>query len=239
MFYDVLLSFILRNVNKYCLWSLILLKMCTPKYSLLKNVHASLSPLNKGSTFLSKETYNYYHYCCDESKDSGYGCGYRTIQSICSMLKNRLGKGEVPSIKNIQEILVKIGDKPQTIIGSRDWIGSVEASYIFDELFGIPSYLIHIPSGENIASKTKEMVDYFTTQGGLIFMGGDCDAAAKMIAGIHVAEDDKISLLIVDPHFQGTPKSANELIHEGYVKWFAEDDFLEASFYNLCLPKIQ
>lgn len=213
--------------------------MSVPNYFLLKNVHTPLSQHNYGKTLLTKEVYDYYHYCCDQTKDAGFGCGYRTIQSICSMLKNKLGKGDVPSIENIQEILVKIGDKPQTIIGSREWIGTVEASYIFDELFNIPSYLIHVPSGEKIASKTKEIADYFTTQGGLIFMGGDCDAAAKMIAGINVADDDKISLLIVDPHYQGTPKSANDLIQEGFVRWYAEEEFLEASFYNLCLPKIQ
>lgn len=215
--------------------------MSFPNYSLLKNVHTSLPPQHSsGITLLTRETYDYYHYCCDESKDTSFGCGYRTIQSICSMLKNKVGSnGDVPSLRNIQEILVKIGDKPQSIVGSREWIGTVEASYIFDELFNIPSYLIHIPSGEKIASKTREIVDYFTKQGGLIFMGGDCDAAAKMIAGIHVSDDDKISLLIVDPHYQGTPKSANELINQGYVRWYAEEEFLEASFYNLCMPKIK
>lgn len=68
-------------------------------------------------------------------------------------------------------------------------------------------------------------------------MGGNCDASAKMITGVHVS--DKFKLLIVDPHYQGTPKDANELIEQGYVRWYDEEDFLENSFYNLCLPKIQ
>lgn len=215
--------------------------MSLPKYPLLRNVHQSISPPLNGKKILTEESYEYYHYCCDQSKDTNFGCGYRTIQSICSMLKNKLNKNdvEIPSIQKIQEILVKIGDKPQTMIGSREWIGTIEASYIFDELFNISSYLIHIPSDKKIASKSKEIVNYFTTQGGLIFMGGDCDAAAKMIAGINVAEDNKISLLVIDPHYQGTPKNANELISEGYVRWYNEDEFHEDSFYNLCMPIIK
>lgn len=214
--------------------------MSMPKYQLLKNVHLSLKSPCDGKLILTREHYNYYHYCCDQTSDFGYGCGYRTIQSICSMMKEKLAKNdvEIPSIKNIQQILVKIGDKQNKIIDSREWIGTIEASYIFDELFNIPSYLIHVPSGGKISTKKKEIVDYLTSQGGLIFMGGDCDAGAKMIVGVHLSNDDEMSLLIVDPHFQGTPKDANELIELGYVRWHHESEFMEESFYNLCMPKI-
>lgn len=218
-----------------------------PKYTLLRNVHLSIEPPGDGKTFLTHENYDYYHYCCDQSSDAGFGCGYRTIQTICSMLREKLGKFDgkiyrllqIPSIRNIQEVLVKIGDKSNKIIDSRDWIGTVEGSYIFDELFSTPSYLIHISSGERISSKKKEIVDYFTSQGGLIFMGGDCDAAAKMIAGVHVSNSDEMSLLIVDPHCQGRPKDASVLVELGYVRWQHESEFIEGSFYNLCVPKIK
>lgn len=215
--------------------------MSQPKYTLLKNVHLVLKPPSDGETRLTKVNYDYFHYCCDQSSDAGFGCGYRTIQTICSMLRKKLGKLDViiPSIKNIQEILVKIGDKSNKIIDSRDWIGTVEGSYIFDELFNIPSYFIHISKVDRISSKKKEIVDYFTSQGGLIFMGGDCDAAAKMIAGVHISKNDEMSLLIVDPHYQGKPKDASVLAELGYVRWYHESKFIEGSFYNLCMPKIK
>ncbi len=144
----------------------------------------------------------------------------------------------IPSIREIQEVLVKIGDKPKEIINSRDWIGTLEGAYIFDELFKIESVLIHVASCEKISSKKKEIVDYFSNQKGLIFMGGDCDAAAKLIAGVHLSNDE-IWLLVVDPHFQGCPKSSEILIKRGYVKWYHEKEFMNQSFYNLCMPKIK
>lgn len=215
--------------------------MSVPKYSLLRNVHISLKPPSEGKTFLTHENYYYYHYCCDQSSDAGFGCGYRTIQTISSMLREKFNKisVQIPSINDIQQILVKIGDKPNKIIGSRDWIGTIESSYIFDELFNISSYLIHIPSGEKISSKQHLIVDYFSKQGGLIFMGGDCDASAKMIVGVHLSNDDQMSLLIVDPHFQGTPKDSSVLEELGYVRWYHESEFMEDYFYNLCMLKIK
>ena len=43
----------------------------------------------------------------------------------------------VPSLRKIQEILVEVGDKPQSFIGSKEWIGSFEACIILDHLYGV------------------------------------------------------------------------------------------------------
>lgn len=115
------------------------------------------------------------------------------------MLKLKTGSDvDVPSIKQIQEILVRIGDKEDTFISSRDWIGAAETCYVVDELFQVPCYLKHIPNNERISSIKKEIVEYFKTQGGLIAMGGDQDASSKLIAGIHLSrEENELSLLVV------------------------------------------
>ena len=47
--------------------------------------------------------------------------------------------GRVPSLREIQETLVKIGDKPPGFVGSRDWIGSFEACLVLDRLFSVSS----------------------------------------------------------------------------------------------------
>lgn len=39
--------------------------------------------------------------------------------------------------RKIQETLVKIGDKPKEFVGSSQWIGAIELSYILDELLGV------------------------------------------------------------------------------------------------------
>lgn len=174
------------------------------------------------------------------------------------MLLLKTGKEvPVPSIKAIQEILVRIGDKERSFIGSRGWIGGAETCYVIDELFQVPCYLHHISSSERLSSKREEIVNYFKDQGGLIAMGGDQDAASKLVAGVHIA-DDSMSLLIVvsciasvifwvstllslfqDPHFAGVPKDSADLVNRAYVKWQPEDDFIDNSFYNLCLPKLK
>ncbi len=43
----------------------------------------------------------------------------------------------VPSIREIQESLVAVGDKPESHVGSRDWIGTFEACIVMDHLYGV------------------------------------------------------------------------------------------------------
>lgn len=114
------------------------------------------------------------------------------------MLKLKTGKDvDVPSIKHIQEILVRIGDKETNFINSREWIGGAETCYVIDELFQIPCYLHHVSSSERIASKKIEIINYFKNQSGLIAMGGDQDAASKLVVGVHLSQNADMSLLIV------------------------------------------
>lgn len=60
----------------------------------------------------------------------GWGCGYRTLQTIASYLSlQQQGKaGQVPTIKEIQETLVHLEDKKKSFLGSREWIGSFEVN---------------------------------------------------------------------------------------------------------------
>ena len=43
----------------------------------------------------------------------------------------------MPSLREIQEALVEIGDKPPNFVGSRDWIGTFEACLVLDHLFSV------------------------------------------------------------------------------------------------------
>ena len=40
-------------------------------------------------------------------------------------------------LREIQEALVEIGDKDPCFIGSREWIGAIELSYVLDKLLGV------------------------------------------------------------------------------------------------------
>ena len=59
-------------------------------YQLLNNVHSNL-PLPFDKSKLSKimtvkGAYEYWHYGCDGFDDRGFGCGYRTLQTLLSWL---------------------------------------------------------------------------------------------------------------------------------------------------------
>ena len=89
-----------------------------------------------------------------------WGCGYRSLQTLCSWANNtarsssvnvvsskteqpldakdtRVSNNYVPTLRKIQETLVEVGDKPQSFIGSREWIGSFEACIVLDHLFNV------------------------------------------------------------------------------------------------------
>ena len=62
-----------------------------PKYKLLENVHKDLPLPIKDEDIESinivRGDYSYWHYGCDGFDDRGFGCGYRTLETICSWLQ--------------------------------------------------------------------------------------------------------------------------------------------------------
>lgn len=40
-------------------------------------------------------------------------------------------------LREIQQALVEIGDKDPSFIGSREWIGAIELSFVLDKLLGV------------------------------------------------------------------------------------------------------
>ncbi|XP_055837962.1 probable Ufm1-specific protease 1 [Episyrphus balteatus] len=210
-------------------------------YPLLENVHFALQPPTKnGRTFLTRGKFKYFHYNCDGHNDIGWGCAYRTLQSVCSWIEDKLMDGResvVPSILEIQQLLVDIGDKPFEFFGSREWIGAMEVFYVIDGLYDIPCKIMHVPQREDLKKYANILKQYFEEGGGVVMMGGDEDTSSKGIAGLHIS-GNQAYFLVIDPHFVGRPKSAEELIQCGYIRWQHSSEFVDSSFYNLCLPQI-
>lgn len=74
----------------------------------------------------------------DNFNDNGWGCAYRSLQTIISWFKMQsYAKVDVPKIPEIQKILFSIGDKPESFINSKQWIGSFEVSFVVEHLLGI------------------------------------------------------------------------------------------------------
>ncbi|CAB3228995.1 unnamed protein product [Arctia plantaginis] len=207
---------------------------------LLTNIHETAGAVKEaGRAYLVSGNYEYYHYFCDGFDDRGWGCGYRTLQTICSWINNNQNNCvKVPSIREIQDMLVQLEDKPQSFLGSRQWIGSFEVCLIIDKLYDIPCKIIHVNKGDQLNTIVDALVHHFDKFASPIMMGGDVDCASKGIMGLHIGQKDP-SLLIVDPHYVGTIKTKQFLFNKGFVKWQQLSDFLDSSFYNLCLPQIK
>ncbi|MEQ2189525.1 hypothetical protein GOODEAATRI_026131, partial [Goodea atripinnis] len=72
----------------------------------LRNPHAVLThpTLDNGKVYFVQGIYSYHHYMQDRLDDNGWGCAYRSLQTICSWFQQQ-GYVErcVPSHKEIQQ----------------------------------------------------------------------------------------------------------------------------------------
>ncbi|ELT96809.1 hypothetical protein CAPTEDRAFT_205141 [Capitella teleta] len=208
----------------------------------LKNIHEGLAlpeGVSSQNAFTVRGTYCYCYYNMDATDDRGWGCGYRTLQTLCSWilcLKNI--PDPIPSLCQIQETLVRIGDKPQSIIGSRDWIGSIEVAMVIDTLYDVPCKILHIDKGSNIHEHKEELKRHFAEKGSPIMMGGSTDSASKGILGVCYDANNRHYLLVLDPHYHGSMPTHSKLCSCDMLLWKPLASFEQNSFYNLCLPQL-
>ncbi|CAL1546173.1 unnamed protein product [Lymnaea stagnalis] len=210
-----------------------------PKERLLVNVHTILPP--EPDAVMCKGQYLYYHYGCDGIDDRGWGCGYRTLQTICSWIENfnvsapcKVKNSPVPSLHQIQTALFEMGDKPKSFLNSKEWIGTFETCLCLDFFYNISCKVIHVTKGSEVKEYLKELHSHFVITGSPLMMGGEMDNASKGIMGVSLTNQ---ALLVVDPHYFGEALSAEELKEKGFVKWMPLEQLCPESFYNICLPK--
>jgi hypothetical protein len=91
---------------------------------------------------LVKGDYAYYHYLEDGINDNGWGCAYRSLQTLCSwtILNTKSGLpywSSVPNHWEIQQMLVDMGDKEPNFVNSAQWIGAIEVSMCLNKLYGV------------------------------------------------------------------------------------------------------
>lgn len=77
----------------------------------------------------------------------------------------------IPNHKEIQQCLVDIQDKPSSFVGSKQWIGSTEVSFVLESMLGVQSRILHASSGEELGQQGAELVAHFRTQGTPIMIG--------------------------------------------------------------------
>lgn len=111
-------------------------------------------------------------------------------------------------------------------------------SVVLNQLYEALSKIIHVPSGKGLIDQVDNIKRHLERFGSPIMMGGDRDCSSKCIVGLHVG-NASVYLLIVDPHFVGKARGAEYLSRDRWVKWQSLDDFVDSSFYNLCLPQLK
>ncbi|XP_073099403.1 probable Ufm1-specific protease [Elaeis guineensis] len=211
---------------------------------LLKDVHTGIpnSGVSGGIASLIDGSYEYYHYLLNGMDDSGWGCAYRSLQTIISWYRlQQYTSIEVPSHREIQQTLVEIGDKEPSFVGSREWIGAIELSFVLDKLLGVGCKIINVRSGEELPEKCRELAMHFETQGTPVMIGGG--VLAYTLLGVDYNEvSGDCAFLILDPHYTGND-DLKKIVNSGWCGWKKAVDskgrsfFLKDKFYNLLLPQ--
>ncbi|KAF8659629.1 hypothetical protein HU200_058386 [Digitaria exilis] len=212
--------------------------------SLLRDVHREIpsSGVSGGIMSLIDGSYEYYHYLHDGIDDNGWGCAYRSLQTIISWYRlQQYSSIDVPSHREIQQVLVEIGDKDPSFIGSREWIGAIELSFVLDKLLGASCKIINVRSGNELPEKCRELARHFETQGTPVMIGGGVLAYTLLGVDYNEASGD-CAFLILDPHYTGSD-DIKKIVNGGWCGWKKSVDskgrsfFLKDKFYNLLLPQ--
>ncbi|EFO90451.1 hypothetical protein CRE_30321 [Caenorhabditis remanei] len=204
---------------------------------LIREPHLSISNYQPvGVVTTVNGPYNYHHYMQDGIDDNGWGCAYRSFQTIWSwFILNGYTDKPVPSHRDIQQTLVNIGDKEQKFVGSRQWIGSTEISYVLNELLKLECRFIATNSGAEVVERARELARHFETSGTPVMIGGNM--LAHTILGVDFNETTgETKFLILDPHYTGT-EDIKTITSKGWCAWKPASFWSTDHFYNMVLAQ--
>ena len=196
--------------------------------NLIHNAHYSIDSPKDATT--CRDGYDYYHYGVDGYKDIGWGCAYRSIQTLISWyLHNGYGCVDVPTVEGIQKILRKSDFAHEyLVIGSKTWIGCVEASTVLREVCGVDCRILHAKDVEELASLiVGPLREHFKEVGTPVMIGAG--NYAYTIAGV-AKEEEKV--LVLDPHCT----DAKGLIEWKDIRKFFDFNTVKGTFVNICSP---
>ncbi|XP_058462969.1 probable Ufm1-specific protease 2 [Malaya genurostris] len=204
---------------------------------LLFNTHIGVKrQTSTGRLSVVQGRYSYHHYMQDGFNDDGWGCAYRSLQTLISwFIYQGYADVQIPTHNDIQKCLVRVGDKPASFVGSRQWIGSTEVSMCLNEFVKVDSKIMHVSSGEDMAVKGSELAYHFETQGTPIMIGGG--VLAHTILGVDFDRNEgTLKFLILDPHYTGADEIGTVLA-KGWCGWKGVDFWDKKAYYNLCMPQ--
>ena len=209
----------------------------------LSDVHQGIKSHGLGEAGVTEHlvegSYLYCHYMQDKFNDSGWGCAYRSLQTILSWCARQkyasFAKGVLPTHEDIQKALVDVGDKNSQFIGSKEWIGANEVCYSLEHLTGVTSKILHVSRGSEIESKGRELAKHFDDHGSPVMVGGGV-LAWTILGVVRNDRTGKTKFLILDPHYEGRD-DLESIQNKGWIAWKGADVFDANAFYNLCMPQ--
>ncbi|KEG15434.1 hypothetical protein DQ04_00071020 [Trypanosoma grayi] len=217
---------------------------------LIRDIHKNvrcLSPISGGELFVTSGSYDYYHYRVDGFKDDGWGCAYRSLQTILSWFQYEgLMDKPMPDLRAIQEILaVKDAEKMgrKDFVGSRDWIGSFEIMIVIQHYVpGIECTIRRMESGSDLDTDPmvqQLLVSHFRQKRACpVMIGGSSYAHTILGVDANLATVEA-RYLVADPHYSSSETSIKTVTNKGYVGWKEAGKFFESnSWYNLCIPQV-
>ncbi|CDW52371.1 Probable Ufm1-specific protease [Trichuris trichiura] len=183
-----------------------------------------------GKTAVVQGPYEYHHYMQNSLDDRGWGCAYRSLQTIWSWyVLNGYTDVPVPTHREIQEALVQVGDKQSSFVGAKKWIGSLELNYVLGHVLKVCK-----ESGSEIDLNADELLCHFKSEGTPVMIGGG--VLAHVILGVFIDEASSlVKYLVLDPHYTG-PEEAKSIIQKGWCGWKPSTFWAKGPFYNLLLP---
>eukprot|EP00667_Euglena_gracilis_P021275 EG_transcript_23276 len=199
-------------------------------------------PAVKGAEVaLVQGTYDFYHYLLDGFNDKGWGCAYRSLQTLLSWFIHQgyaSALATPPAIPELQRIIAAADPtKAKTFVGSKHWIGSAEITYALNHLLGVECQQEHVATAADLESRGRLLLHHFRTHGTPVMVGGGAYAYTILGAQYHPGTG-QLSLLILDPHYVGPDDPAAVVAGQG-CGWRSPKRFLRGDcFYNLCLPRV-
>jgi len=201
----------------------------------LVSPHVSLKGKFSETEFI-KGQYEYRHYMQEGFNDDGWGCAYRSLQTIVSWFRMQgFTSRSVPTHQEIQECLVSLNDKPQSFVGSKKWIGSTEVSFVLEALLGVSCRIMALNNGGEMASRVSELHSHFRTHGTPIMVGGGVLAHTIIGVSSEPDSDSDVNFLILDPHYTGKD-DLRTILSKSWVGWKDSNFWSKKDFYNLCMP---
>jgi hypothetical protein len=204
---------------------------------------AALSP--KSVKALVEDPVEYWHYKCDGFDDSGWGCAYRSLQTVLSWFRLQGARvDEIPSVTTIQKILAVVDSsaKKPSFVGSKDWIGSFEVMMVLQHFMPqLECTILRLESGSDLQSpeNIRKLLNHFQRGGPPIMIGGA--SYAHTIVGIDAdVSTCQCQLLIFDPHYPSTTTEVQTVFKKGWIEWKDPSKFFQQEkWYNLCIPQVQ